>query len=108
MHVWHVELIALVAHTFVEDLFEFFLWFEVHPKGKIKPTLARLWWRAICVTQIQLWCRRNAARAPWATAGSSSATSGSINQLAAIRAHFIRRNAGCKSSCPTITQAVAP
>src|SRR5262249_57783209 len=43
MHVRHVEVIALVAPTLVEDLFELFFRIEVHAQRHAEPPLALLW-----------------------------------------------------------------
>ena len=42
MHVWHVEIVTLIAPHLVEDLFEFFFGIQVHAQVDVDSALARL------------------------------------------------------------------
>src|SRR5436853_14093 len=90
VQVWHIEIIALVAPAFVEDLFEFFLGIEIHAKINVEPAGARLWRDSICVNDEEGRSRR---RATGSRPGSATtATRGAINQLAPIRTDFVNSN----------------
>ena len=67
VHVWHVEIVALVAPAFVEDLFELFLRFEIHAQGEVQTSRAWLWRRAISIDEKQLRRRSVARTATWTT-----------------------------------------
>src|SRR6476620_8716751 len=92
VHVLHVKVVALVAPTFVEDLFEFFFWIEVHPQRKVQTSLALLRW-AIRIDQEQL-RRRRSTETTTATTKTATTTCGSIQKLPTICAHLVSRNRG--------------
>src|SRR5262249_19588834 len=107
VHVWHIQIIALITPTLVEDLFELFLRIEIHAQIKIQSTRTWCWWCATRINKIKLrrwWCSTAAtSRATaWSTSGCRP-----VNQLASIGTDFVRRDAVCESSGATITKPVA-
>src|SRR5437764_9855143 len=88
VQVRHIEIVALIAPTFVEDLFEFFFGIEVHAQSEIDASRAGLWRIAIRVDDEQRrswWPSRTGASASTA---ASYATGGAIDQFTAVGAHF--------------------
>src|ERR1041385_4032104 len=92
MHVRHVEIVALVAPAFVEDLFELFLRLEVHAQRVVQTSGAWLRRRSIGIDEEQLRRRRIRTKAAWTTALSTTATSSAINELAMIGTDFVSRD----------------
>ena len=102
VHVWYVEIIALVTPAFVEDLFELGLRIEIHPETEIQFPLTGLRRIFVCVNQIERRHRRLATK----TAASATAC-GAINQLVAIGANGICRDTVDESRCFAVTKPVS-
>src|SRR5947209_14438104 len=84
VQVRHIEIVALIAPTFVEDLFEFFFGIEVHAESEIDASRAGLRRIAIRVDDEQRrswWPSRAGASAATAAASGSGRA---IDQLAAV------------------------
>src|SRR5229473_1015807 len=98
VHVWHIEIVALVAPAFVEDLFELFFWIEVHPQTEVQPAGARLRRCSICIND-----KKRGSRGP---ATESYTTGGrAIDELAAVSADFEGRDPGNERRHTPIAQA---
>src|ERR1051325_8927395 len=86
VHVRHVEIVALVAPAFVEDLFELFLRLEIHAQRVVQTSGAGLRRRSIGIDEEQLRRRRIRTKATaWSTTLTTSTASRTINKLAMIR-----------------------
>ena len=74
----HIEIVALVAPAFIEDLFELFLGIEIHPQAEGQPTLTRRWRIAIGINDEK---RRSGRRATgaWSSTTAAAATGRAIN-----------------------------
>src|SRR5712692_3678917 len=86
VHVRHVEIIALVAPAFIEDLFELLFRIEIHAQVNIKSARTRRWRRSIRINN-----KKRGSRGPTTKGcGTASATaSRAIDELVTIRADFI-------------------
>src|SRR5438067_11748685 len=99
VQVRNIKIVALIAPTFVEDLFEFFFGIEVHAESEIDAAAARLWRRAICVNDKERRVRSATTKASATTA--SAAARGPINKLASVGADFESSHAvneSCRAS----------
>src|ERR1041385_7957117 len=107
VHVRHVEIVALVAPAFVEDLFELFLWFEIHAQRVVQTSGAGLRRRSIGIDEEQLRRRRiRTTAATWTTPLTAPPTSRAINELATICADLVSNDVAHECRCPTIAQAI--
>src|SRR5262245_12753890 len=87
VQVWYVEIVALIAPAFVEDLFELRFRLKVHAQSIVQSTLSRLGC-AIGIDEKQLW--RGSVCRTTASASKSTSTAGcAIYNLSMIRTHFI-------------------
>src|SRR5207244_702833 len=106
VQVRHIEIVALIAPTFVEDLFEFFFGIEVHAQGEVHAPgsgLRRISIRVDDEQRRSWWPSRAGAGA---TTAAASASGGAIDQFAAIGAHFKRGNTIDKSCRAPIAQSI--
>src|SRR6266850_7983865 len=94
VHISDVEIVALVAPAFVEDLLELLLGIEIHPQRDIDASLARLRRAAIGINYEKRRHRRRRARDRGST---TSGASRAIKQLASVRTHYVSRHAGCEA-----------
>ena len=88
VQVRNIEIVALIAPTFVEDLFEFFFGIEVHAQSEIDASAAGLGRIAISVDDEQRrswWSSRTGATA---TTSAATASGGAIDQFAAVGTDF--------------------
>lgn len=90
LHVLHIEIVALIAPPFIEDLSELRPWIHEHAKRGIHPPRAGLRYRAIRVHQMQ---RPVGPRRP-------------IEQLPAISADRVLRDALGERCCTPCAQLV--
>ena len=86
VQVRNIKIVALIAPTFVEDLFEFFFGIEIHAQRKVNAPATRLWRSPICVNDKERRVRSATTKASTTTA--TTAASGAIDQLASISADF--------------------
>ena len=105
VHVLHVEVVALQAPAFVEDLLELGFRLEVHAERRGEAALACLRNIAIGVHEEQ---PRSTARCGCsaAPAAATPTPAGAIQQLAAVSADVVLGHALHERSGPTIRQAV--
>src|SRR6185312_518545 len=108
VHVLHVEIVALVAPAFVEDLFELFLRLEIHAQSEVQTTCAWLWSCAIGIDEEQLWRRSIAGSATWTTTLTTAPSRGAIDQLATIGADFVRSNVTGECCRTAVAKTIAP
>src|SRR6266480_4622859 len=101
VHVRDVEIVALVAPAFVEDLFEFFFRIEVHAKVYVDSAGTRRWRRSIGVNDKKRGGGRPATESP-----TTAATGRAIDDLPAISADFKGRDALNERRHPPIAQAI--
>src|SRR5712692_6090071 len=105
VHVRHVEIVALVAPTFIEDLLELFFRIEIHAEVNVETAGTRLWRRSICIDD-----KKRRSRGP-ATKGrrtAAASTAGrAIDEFVTVRAHFIGGNPGNKRRRAAIAKAIA-
>ena len=105
VQVRHIEIIALVAPTLVEDLFEFFFRVEIHAQREIQTPLARLWRSSIRIDNEKRWSRRPPSESGWTTT-ASTARGRTIDQLAAVSTDIVVRNAIDKGARAAIAQTI--
>src|SRR6185369_5779775 len=105
VHVWHVEIVALIAPAFIEDLFELFFRVEIHAQRNVQTTGASLRRSAIGIDEEQLrrWrcSKTSTTRTTLPTANCSA-----IDELATIGTDLVTRHVGRKRSDATIAEAV--
>ena len=106
MHVWNIEIVALITPHLIEDLFELFLGIEVHAQRVIHPS-------SIGLRRISIRIDDEQRRIRWSTsecAGTSSASpyaAAAVNQLVAVGADIERGDSAYESGCASIAQAIA-
>src|SRR5262249_31064679 len=83
MSIRDVKIVALIAPSFVENLFELFLRLQVHPERRIQSSLPGLRWVTISVDEEQRWWLRRPCLATTSSATTKTAA-GSVNQLMPI------------------------
>src|SRR5262245_23884138 len=88
VHVRHVEIIALVAPSFIEDLFEFLFRIEVHAQRYVKPPLARLRRLPIGIDKEERGTGGACALAATTTTSASTSAS-AVDQLVSVGAYII-------------------
>src|SRR6185503_13365025 len=97
MHVWHVEIVALVAPALVQDLFELFLRLEIHPQRYVQTSLSGSWRSAISVNQKQRRGRRSTSWGCGTAIGTSASSRCAIDELMTIRTNLVAKDAGNES-----------
>jgi hypothetical protein len=107
VHVRHVEIIALVAPTLVEDLFELFFRIEVHAQRHAEPPLALLRRLTIGVHQEKRGAGCGAGARAATTPPAAESAAGAIDQLVAVRAHVIIGDSGHELRGATVAQTIA-
>src|SRR6266568_6542825 len=105
VQVRHVEIVTLVAPTFVEDLFEFFFRIEIHAQSEIQTPLARLRRSSIRIDDEQRRSGRPPSESGWTTA-TSTARGRAIDQLAAVSTDIVIRNAVDEGVRAAIAQTI--
>src|SRR6266571_2525219 len=105
VQVRHVEIVTLVAPTFVEDLFEFFFRIEIHAQSEIQTPLARLRRSSIRIDDEKRRSGRPPSESGWTTT-ASTARGRAIDQLAAVSTDVVIRNAVDKGSRAAIAQTI--
>src|SRR5712692_4942871 len=105
VHVRDVEIVALVAPAFVEDLLELFFRIEIHAEVRVEPASPRLWRYSICIDDKERGSRWPATKGRRA-AGAATTAGRAVDELAAIRAHFISGNAGNERRRASIAQPI--
>src|ERR1041385_8940966 len=106
VHVRHVEIVALVAPAFVEDLFELFLRLEIHAQRVVQTSGAGLRRRSIRIDEVQLRRWRIRAKADRSTTLTTATTSRAINDLAMIRADLVSHNVVDERHRTTIAKTI--
>src|SRR5437588_10580910 len=81
MHVRHVEIVALIAPAFVENLFELFFGIEIHPQSKANAAGIRLRRSSIRIDDEERRNRRASTESRAATT-TAAPSRGTINKLA--------------------------
>src|SRR5438045_9261797 len=89
----HVQVVALIAPRFVEDLLVFLFRIDERAELGVQSALSGLWWRAIRVDEEESWAIA-AARGRASSTSSTRPTAGSIQQLVAVEADVIVGDAG--------------
>src|SRR6185369_3882344 len=108
VHVRHVEIVALVAPAFVEDLFELFSRLEIHAQRIVQTSGAGLRRRSISVDKEQLRRRSVCAAAEWTTTLAAATSGSAVNELATIGADLIRGDIADESVCASIAETITP
>src|SRR5215468_3674299 len=106
VHIRHVEIIALVAPAFIEDLFELFFRIEVHAQRHVEPPLSRLRRLAIGVHQEEPGGASSARALASTTATASEAATSAIDQLVTVRAYVVFGYSGNERRLPAIAQTI--
>src|SRR5579883_2946483 len=108
VHVGDIQVVALVAPVFVEDLLELFAGFEVHAELRIERSLAGLGRLAVGIDEEDLRAApAGGCRAAAASASASACAGAAVNELVAIGADLILRDAAGERCGPAVAQAVA-
>src|SRR5262249_57075022 len=89
VHVRNVEIIALVAPSLIEDLFELLFRIEVHAQRHVESPLARLRGLAISIYEEERETSASARALAATTTSSAEATAGAVDQLLAVSAQVI-------------------
>src|ERR1051326_187642 len=103
VQIWNVKIIALIAPTFIKNLFEFFLWIQIHAQREIQAALARLRWSSIRIDDEERRRRRPATESRGTTAASGPSA---IYELVAVCADVVIGNAVDEYIGATITEPV--
>ena len=96
MHVGHVEIVALIAPAFVEDLFELLFRFKIHAQRNVQTTRTGLRRIAISINEEQLRRGRLTEATAWTTTLTTATTRGAINQPAFVGADLVSRDVADK------------
>src|SRR5258708_30639709 len=105
MHVGDVEIVALIAPAFVEDLRKLRLRLKIHAQLRGQPAGSRSRWHAIRIDNVERRSSRFRAAAS-ATAAGAAASARPIDQLVTVRANVVIPDAGNKRCRTTITQPI--
>src|SRR5438552_4001006 len=105
VQVRHIQIVALITPTLVEDLFEFFFRIEIHAQSEIQTPLARLRRSSIRIDDEKRRSGRPPSESGWTTT-ASTARGRAIDQLAAVSTDVVIRNAVDKGSRAAIAQTI--
>src|SRR5215813_12534137 len=104
VQVWDIEIVALIAPAFIEDLFELFFGIEVHAQRKVDASGSGLRRVAIGINHEQ---RRNWwPPAECGAASTTASTAGAEYQLAAVSADVVISDALDKGGRAPIAETV--
>src|SRR5882724_5104929 len=103
MQIWDIEVVALIAPTFIKDLFEFLFRIKIHPQVYVEPALGGLRWHSIGINDEKRRRRRPATR--WSVRAAAQGCA--IDQLMTIGADIIGSNTTNERRSFTIAESIA-